>query len=182
MSCSITLAGLAKDCTPSLGGIVDVLLADRSKVNQPTVTDGKISSITPVTASAKPFYRYSFRSGTCSLTSEGQIDAANGVNYVKSTLAMIFGKMETVKRSEVSALAQGGTCALVKDANGKWWYLGFDDEMLPAAYAGQTGTAKSDANNYTLSLEDNSQELPYEVNAGSGASQVDIESLVYTSE
>jgi hypothetical protein len=73
--------------------------------------------------------------------------------------------METVKRVEITALALGDLAVIVKDANGKYWYLGKDEPVNASAGDGQTGTARSDANRYTITLQDNSLQMPYEVSS-----------------
>ena len=51
----------------------------------------------------------------------------------------------------------------VKDANGKYWYLGKDEPVNASASDGQTGTARGDTNRYSITLQDTSLEMPYEV-------------------
>ena len=158
---SQTLAGLAKDCAPNMGGIKEVLLANASDVTAVTVTAGKISAIT-MGASAK-FKKYAFNANTGSLTSTYTIDPASGVKYVSTDLVMLFNRMETTKRVEISALAVNDLVAIVLDMNGIYHYLGYDEPVNMSAGDGQTGTARGDANRYSVTLNDNSHELPYEV-------------------
>lgn len=161
MSCIQTLSGLAKDCSGNMGGIVEVFIANFDDVTEVAVTDGQVSTIT-MAASAK-FKKYSFAKNTGSLTSTYNIDAASGVKYVTSDLLLQFNRMETSKRVEITALALGDLAVICKDANGKYWYLGKDEPVNASAGDGQTGTARGDANRYTITLEDESLEMPYEV-------------------
>ena len=71
--------------------------------------------------------------------------------------------METAKRLEMSALALGQLAVIVEDSNGKYWYLGKDDYVSASAGAGNTGTAKGDSNNYSLTLKDESDTFLFEV-------------------
>ena len=80
-------------------------------------------------------------------------------------LLLQFNRMETTKRVEMTALALGDLAVICKDANGKYWYLGYDEPVNASAGDGQTGTARSDANRYTITLQDNSKELPLEVSS-----------------
>ena len=161
MSCTQTLSGLAKDCAANMGGIVEVLIANYDDVTAVTVSDGVISAITM--ASSKKFQKYNFAKNTGSLTSTYTIDAASGVKYVTSDLLLQFNRMQTAARVEITALALGDLAVIVKDANGKYWYLGKDEPVNASAGDGQTGTARSDANRYTITLQDESLEMPYEV-------------------
>ena len=171
MACIQTLSGLSYDCAPSMGGIVEVLLANYEDVSGVTIEDDMISAITMAEAAAK-FHRYEFPRNTGSLSSNYTFDKTTGANFVVSDLVMVFTKMETAKRVEITALAQGELVAIVKDANGKYWYLGKDEPLTPSAGDGLSGTARSDRNGYSFTLQDNSLEMPYEVDAAALASIV----------
>ena len=110
------------------------------------------------------------------MSSNYQVNAENGVAYVQTDLQMVFNRMETAKRVEVVAMAQGELCALVRDCNGLLWFLGYDAPLLLSAGDGLTGTARSDRNGYSVTLQDNSLELPHEVLEGTGG--VDISTIV----
>ena len=163
MSCNQTLSGLVKDCSPSMGGILEVLLANREDVASVEAVTGKISGIT-MEASAK-FKKYTFARNTGSLTSTYTIDQASGVKYVTTDLVLQFNRMETTKRVEITALSVNDLVAIVKDANGVYWYLGYDEPVNASAGDGQTGTARGDANRYSITLQDISKEMPMEVDA-----------------
>ena len=163
MACNQTLSGLVKDCSPSMGGITEVLLANREDVSAVTAETGKVTEITM--ASSAKFKKYSFARNTGSMTSTYTIDQASGVRYVTTELLLQFNRMETAKRVEISALAVNDLVAIVKDANGIYWYLGYDEPVNASAGDGQTGTARGDANRYTITLQDNSKEMPMEVDS-----------------
>ena len=163
MACNQTLSGLVKDCSPSMGGITEVLLANREDISAVSAVSGKISEITM--ASSAKFKRYTFARNTGSMTSTYTIDQASGVKYVTTDLLLQFNRMETAKRVEISALAVNDLVAIVMDANGIYWYLGYDEPVNASAGDGQTGTARGDANRYTITLQDNSKEMPMEVDS-----------------
>lgn len=162
MACSLqTLNGLAKDCQPSMGGIVEVLIANYDDVTAVKVAEGKITEITM--ANTAKFKQYTFNRNTGSMTSTYTFDKASGVQFVSTDLVMLFSRMETTKRVEISALATNDLVAIVKDANGIYYYLGKDEPLQASAGDGQTGTARSDANRYSITLQDNAKEMPFEV-------------------
>lgn len=156
-----------------MGGIVEVYIANKADVTGVTVADGKITAIT-MAASAK-FKTYSFARQAGSLTSTYTIDKPNGVTFVQSDLVLPFNRMETAKRVEISALAAGELACIVKDANGLYWFLGKDEPMLASAGDGQTGTARTDRNGYSITLQDTSAEMPLEVLTGTGG--VDLSTI-----
>ena len=175
--CIQTLKGITLDCSHSLGGIKTVYIANYNdvtdiKYNASTgSTTGSTSgatytgdTITGITmASGTTFKPYQFRKQTGSMTSTLTVDETAGVNYVSTELSLVFTKMETKKRLELSALSVGQLAVIVEDSNGTFWYLGKDDYVSATAGGGQTGTAKGDGNNYTLTLRDESDTYPYEI-------------------
>lgn len=167
MSCSQTLSGIPYDCAANIGGIKRVLIANAEDVTAKTITDDVITAITMAQHGTPPAYatfvEFFFRAGTSSKTSTWQVNAENGTAYVQTLLTMVFSRMETSKRAAIMALAQAAVVAIVEDNNGKFWYLGEDFPLTLNAGDGQTGTARADRNGYSITLEDNSRELPREV-------------------
>lgn len=161
MACPLTLTGLLKDCAPSKGGIKAVYIANYADFGGATLTDGEVSAITMLN-SAK-FKAFFVRPQSCSMTSTLNSDPANGVSYVSTELALQFSRMETTKRTEMAALALNELVAIAQDANGKYWLLGYDNPVLATAGDGSTGQAYGDANKYGITLTDNAESFPYEV-------------------
>lgn len=162
MACSQTLSGIARDCHSSMGGIRRVLMANKDDVSAITVTSDVISAITM--ANSAKFKEYLFRRGTGSLTSAYQVSDTTGNNGVQSDLVMVFSRLETAKRIEITALAHADAVAIVEDCNGKYWFLGYDEPLSIADGSNAvTGTARADLNGYNVTLRDYSLELPYEV-------------------
>lgn len=174
MACSQTLSGIVKDCLANMGGIVKVYLANREDVTSVTTTADKVSAITM--ASGAKFKAYNFRPNTSSMSSNAQVNQENGTTYWQTDLLMVFNRMDTAKRIEVSAMAQGELVAIVEDANGLLWYLGKDAALTLSAGDALTGTARADRNGYSVTLQDNSKEPPYEILTGTGG--VDLSAIV----
>lgn len=170
MSCAAyTLNGLARDCSQSMGGIKEVYIANYEDVTAATVSTeddgskGKIGTIT-MKDTAK-FKKYVLRKGAGSFTSNATIDNANGVNFVTTELVFNMLRMDTVKRIEMTALSVNELAVIVLDSNGIYWYLGYDNPVTASAGSGATGTAKTDGNLYSITLQDESATYPYEVDA-----------------
>lgn len=162
MACTQTLGGLLMDCETSLGGIKRVYIAKYEDVGEIVPSEGGMVTSIPMLNSAK-FKAYNFRKQTGSMTSTLTVDETAGVNYVSTEVVLVFTKMETKKRLEMSALALGQLAVIVEDSNGKYWYLGSDDYVSASAGGANTGTNKGDANSYTITLKDESDTFPYEV-------------------
>lgn len=163
MACTQVLAGITLDCASSVGGIKEAYIANYDDIDMVTVADDKITQIT-MKSNAK-FKKYQFRKQTGSMTSTLNVDEVAGINYVSTELSLVFTKMETAKRIEIAALSIGQLAVIVKDGNDKYWYLGYNDYVSAVNGGGATGTAKGDSNNYSITLKDESDSYPYEVDA-----------------
>ena len=160
MSCtSYTLKGITNDCSTSKGGIREIFIADWQK-DIFTVGDSA-GTVTALKAETQ-WYQYYVKRNTSSFTSTATIDQANGVNFVSTELTLVFTKMETAKRLEMSALTLNDVAVLVVDANNKVWCLGKDNPVNATAGTGETGTAATDGNKFTLTLTDESDTFPFE--------------------
>lgn len=160
MSCTnYTLKGITNDCATSKGGIREVYIADWQK---DLFTLGETSD---TVASLKPdakFYKFFIKKNTSSFTSTATIDLANGVNYVSTELNLVFTRMETSKRIEMSALLLNDVAVIVVDSNNKAWCLGLNNPVNASAGTAESGTAASDGNKYSITLTDESDTFPFE--------------------
>ena len=163
MSCSQVLNGIAADCQTNVGGIREIYIANYDDVSAVTLdeTSNMIKTITMVDTAK--FKKYAFKKNTSSMTSTLNVDPANGINFVQTDLALVFAKQETVKRMEIAKLSLGELRVIVKDANGKYWFLGQEEFVSATAGTAETGVNRTDGNKYTITLTDYSSSYPYEV-------------------
>lgn len=172
MACNITLSEQNLDCRDSMGGIVEVYaLADRADITAIAETSGSTGMISGFTLDAQSpkFVTYKLRKSTGSLTNTYNISEENGTTFVRSELTLVFHKMDTSKRLEISALAIGNMAMIVKDSNGKYWFLGKDEPVTMASGTSQTGVAKGDKNGYDVVLACEGHQEPWEVTAAAVA-------------
>lgn len=170
---SYTLSGLNVGCKDSVGGVAKVWLADFASVSW--TLDASTHTIKPDSTSA--FKVYNLRKGAASLTSAMTVND-NAGNYFSPELTMNFLKMETQKRIEVMAMLMGQSTGVVKDRNGKYWAIGVNNPLEGSAGTGETGTAASDANQYTVTISVDDAELPYEITDSSTISALEAITLV----
>lgn len=163
MSCSQLLNGIAADCQTNVGGIREVYIANYSDVTTVELdeTSNMIKTITM--ADTAKFKKYAFKKNTSSMTSTLNVDPANGINFVQTDLSLVFAKQETVKRMEIAKLSLGELRVIVKDANGKYWFLGQEEFVSATSGSAETGTNRQDGNKYQIVLSDYSSSYPYEV-------------------
>lgn len=158
MACTQTLAGITRDCLPNMGGIAKVWLANFANIGTLTESSGAITAVSML--NSEKFKLYEFARNTSNLSSNYTVNAENGTTFVESDLLMVFNRMDTAKRLEIVALAQGELAAIVEDNNGTKWFLGHDNPLTLSAGDGLTGTARGDRNGYSVTLHDQSDEMP----------------------
>ena len=167
--CLQNLAGIALDCDTSMGGIKTVYIANYGDVAGIAYaeTDGVKGQISGITmAEGKTFKAYQFRKGTSNMTSTLTADETTGLNFVTTEVNLVFTKMDTAKRVELSALSIGQLAVIVLDSNGKYWYCTPDDYAAASAGGAETGTAKGDRNAFTLTLKAENITYPIELAEG----------------
>ena len=169
------LSGLARDCSTSQGGIKAVWIAPYEDVTKIELNEGgdKIATIS-MNLEAK-FKKYNFRKNTGSMSSTLTVDQANGVNYVTTNLVLSFLRQDTQKRIEMSALAVNELAVIVEDSNSTLWYLGYNEAVSATAGEGTTGQNKTDGNKYSITLTDDSETFPFEVERTALSTIVDAE-------
>lgn len=170
-----TLEGMNVSCKEtSFGGIKEVLIAPYDYVASVSVASGMLTPTMVGTGlNGKKFKQYKLLKSTGGLTSTLNTSETTA-SYFTSEVTLQFMKMETSKRIEIMALMMTPCAVIVKDANGKYWYLGKDNYVECSAGSATTGTASSDSNHYELTLTDISVELPYEVPASAISGITDI--------
>lgn len=158
-----TLSSFTIDlCKGSLGGIKKVYIADWQ--NGAAILDDETKEITGFTTGVT-FTEFPIRKNTGSYTSTINVSDENG-NSVSTVLSLVFSRMETAKRLAMNALMVSDFMCIVEDANGNQVFLGYDNPVVCSDGGGETGTAKTDGNRYTISLTDDSVEFPYFIKAG----------------
>lgn len=168
MNClsNITLKGITNSCEASLAGISDVYIGYFGdfavEVSESAQT---VTSFTAATTGqvSNNLYKYEFAKQTGSLTSTLTKDEVNGVRYFTNELALQFNKLETAKHLEMTALATEKLIAIVKDNNGKYWFIGYDGYLSATEGTAESGTAFGDHNGYNLTMSQMSSYLPFEI-------------------
>ena len=168
MACNAyTLSALLMDCARSKGGIKNVYIANYEDVTSVTLgTEGNKEKITAIAMkdSAK-FKKYYFRPNTSSHSDALTRDDANGVNYVTSTVSLVFTRQDTLKRIEMTALCVNDLAVIVEDANGYVTYLTKDAPAVATEASGDSGVAAGDGNKFSISVSAANETFPYEVTA-----------------
>lgn len=158
-------------CEPSMGGITKLYLANIDDVSAVTIStattfEASAEGITTITMNTdKHFEEFTVKKNTSNLTSTLTVND-NGSSYVSSVISYVMPRMDSAKRAAMQALIMSEAVAIVKDANGKYWFIGDVTNSAPltnTAGTGETGTAKGDSNQYTVELTAETTMWPYEV-------------------
>lgn len=155
MACNQTLTNLNRACEDknNKGGLyTEIKVAEWDKV-EVTYTDGVISAIT-LDQDAN-WYTYQFAKGAANFDSEYTFDGDSGdKQFCTNTLTVNFKKQDAAKRTSLIGLCNSEVFVLVKDANGVWYAMGTEEYVSCTAASSTTGQARTDANQYTVSLSD----------------------------
>lgn len=163
MSCCLPFQGIPADCSSSIGGIKRALISCIDSVTEVTISNDEITAIT--TSPQPSFKEFIFKRQTSNFSTAITVDETAGTLYYQTTIELQFSKLETVKRLEVAALAQSDLVIIIEDANGNYWYFGYDNPVRITDGTADTGTAFGDFNGYTLTFTDYSKEPPYMVDS-----------------
>ena len=163
MACN-TLTSILKGCDNNAGGVVSFFIAPEDFVSGFTEANGEISAI--AMSGSTEFVEYQFNRNTSSYGEDMTVSLENGSTFYNQTITIVLARREAAKRQSLLLIASGQqklTC-IVKDSNGLYWGFGFDeDKVYLTGNAGGSGTAKADANGYTLTFTCESATPAYEV-------------------
>lgn len=161
--CNALNAGISKSCDNNAGGITHFYIADHASVSAYTETSSNITAIT-MSGSAK-FYSFEFNRGTSNYSETVNIDLANGTTFFTQSAVLVLSRREKTKAEAIKKLTDGQKelFIILKDSNGLYWAFGKDDGMVVTQIEGGSGTAKADANMYSITFTgeeaDNSPEV-----------------------
>ena len=170
-----TLKGIKSDCNPNLAGIAEAYIGYFGDFD--VTVEASAQSVTTITAatgaSTGKLYAYDFAKQTGSLTSTLTKDEANGTRYFTNEVVLQFTKLEAAKHLELQALSAEKLVAIIKDNNGKYWFVGYDGYLSAAEGTAQTGQSYDDLNGYNITMNAMSAYLPFEIQYSAFSSLID---------
>lgn len=111
---------------------------------------GIIETITM--AGVTVYYEFEFNRGTSTWTESNTNDPVNGTTVWTQTATLVLNKRERTKREALALMLQKDLSVIIKDNNGQYWILGKESGVWATGIEAVVGTAKTDANNYTVTL------------------------------
>ena len=114
---------------------------------------------------ATQFYEIQTNKNVCNFTESVAIDLNNGTTFFNQVVSIILSRRETTKRDFIEKLVAGQKqlMLIVLDSNGIYWLFGQVEGAYVTAIEGGSGTAKADANGYTITLTAMEADQAYQV-------------------
>lgn len=157
MACSVTLTSYQLEgCFSSRGGIKAVWAAAYVKNAFTMSTGGTVTGF----STAVTWYKQELRRNQGSMTSTLNVNDDNGVSYVSTEAVIVYSKMQKEERIQMNCLTKGDFILVVQDANDNYFALGVEEPCKASSGSGETGTARDDANRYSISMQDFNSEWP----------------------
>ena len=100
------------------------------------------------------FFEFQTNKNVCNFTEEAQIDMVNGTSFFNQVLTLVLNRRDTAKRDAIEKLINGQKelAIIFQDSNSNYWLMGRNEGSYVTAITGGSGTAKADANNYTITF------------------------------
>lgn len=153
MNCG-SLEGISIGCDNNTGGIKKFYAALREEVTFPLTInspDGEISGITMIGGAT--FEEFEFTKNTSTFEESEDNNAENGNTLVTQTITLKLNRREKTKRDKLLLLGKfQDLIVIITDNNNINWLFGEENGVNLKTNVGGAGTAKSDANGYTLTF------------------------------
>lgn len=153
MACD-NLTSILKSCSPggNLGGVKAIYIAASEDVSGTTITNGIITAIT-MSGSAK-FQKFEFNKNSANYVEDSPSDLTVGSTVVTQTITLTLAKRDAAKRAAIAIATEGqrNLKVIVLDYNGIYWLFGYENDVNITNVTGGSGSAKTDANAYVITL------------------------------
>lgn len=164
MACTATIISIPFDCQTNLAGVDRFWLAAYGdikfgKLTEPVsepeaqATVGGIIKEAENVKSAK-LIEFVPAKNTASITKTMTKNDSTGVKYWNNEIVAQFNRMDASKREALDNLDGSEVAGIVKDKNGIYWAIGYEQSATVTAATGQTGAAADDGNFYSVTITD----------------------------
>ncbi len=156
-------AGFVKTCVARSGGLVEVFLANRDDVDTFTLSGGVYTVANMVGSGV--FHKFEFDQDSANLLETATRE--NRSLKIDHIIEFFLGKLDQVMRDRMQEIADASNCgmiAIVKDANGLFWVVGYSEKQLKErplelqTGAGDTGKAFTDPSGTTVTIQSTDNE------------------------
>ena len=149
MPCTIT-AGIPLDCIEGMGGVRTVWVLGGTITSFTLNGTDEIANIT----GTGTYFKFELPKDTASFTQTANISPTNGTIAYAQDLTMNFTKLSNVVRNVLKVLIKNRELNVVfLDNNGVYWMIGKVRGAQATASTAVTGTAPTDASQFTVTLQ-----------------------------
>ena len=149
MPCTIT-AGIPLDCIEGMGGVRTVWVLGGTITSITLDGDDKITDVT----GTGTYFKFELPKDTASFTQTANISPVNGTIAYAQDLTMNFTKLTNAVRNVLKVLIKNRELNVVfLDNNGVYWMIGKVRGAQATASTATTGTAPTDASQFTVTLQ-----------------------------
>lgn len=168
MACTATIIAIPFDCQTNLAGVDRFWLAAYGDIKFGKVSErvdapdaqktvgGIIIEAENVKVGEKAAKLIEFvpAKNTASITKTMTKNDSTGVKYWNNEIVAQFNHMDADKREALDNLDGSEVAGIVKDKNGIYWAIGYEQSATVTAATGQTGAAADDGNFYSVTITD----------------------------
>ena len=106
------------------------------------------------TVSTYVLFEIKTNKNVCNFQETVAIDMTAGTTFYNQILTLVLSRRETTKRTFIDKLiaSQKQLILVILDSNNLYWIVGISEGSYVTAIDGGTGTAKADANGYTITF------------------------------
>lgn len=166
--CNALTSGLSKSCSTNSGGVNRLWITDYANVSAYTyaTASGSTGQWVDTISMTSSFWEFQTNKNVNNFTESVSIDMTAGTTFFNQVVTMVLTRRESAKRDAIEKLVDGQKQLLliVLDSNGNYWLFGQDEGAYVTAIEGGSGTAKADANGYTVTFTAMEPQQAWQIN------------------
>tara|TARA_R110000751_G_scaffold48359_1_gene107783 strand:- start:588 stop:1136 length:549 start_codon:yes stop_codon:yes gene_type:complete len=151
MPCTLSSGRLLK-CKDKIGGIKTIFIAEHSKFVTGIQLNAEEVSALPDLSPAIELFRYELSQAAGDFVETITSSVENGTVFWNQVVNISLMQLTAADRLELANVSQTRLMLFVLDNNDNIWMIGQYDSAELTAGTAATGTAKGDANGYTLTF------------------------------
>ena len=169
MACE-ALEGIELGCLRNSGGLHQIIVGDLETVTSQTINNAT-GVITAMAVSTVPV-EIEVKRKVSNYVEDEQEDFVNGSSVVTTTLTAMLHRRDADKSRKLNILSAGQRYlyAILKDANGLYWYFPY---MQVQSIGEGSGQERADGSKYSLVMIAENEQLAYEIETSVVASLFD---------
>lgn len=173
MSCLIT-SGISLGCRDANGGIQEVYIGayNGSAMTYTLGTSSNENQITAFAGTTVSFYTIEQPQETASFTSPGEYSTENMSSFYTHTLDLTIYQLSASTNLTINTLGRGAWRIIVKDKQGNYFLLGYQNGMRVSSATPGLGKAMGDLNGATLTFTSKEPIMPYQITTAAALSVI----------